>query len=370
MSATSTPPASPSRRDYCYVPNSLVENMIFFTRAELALALTVLRRSNSIGGDPVTVSDSNWREWTGLSPRQKEYAVAGLAKKGLWVEGRGDKAKYSWQYEMFESYARQTAHDQQTKTDGRKANAVPAKKGAMVHADCAEGCAMLQQATGAAAKLVLLPAGKIEQAWPATLATLRGNFPMVTGAFLARLVAIVKASIGVVTDAELAHAVAVAHKDYQRGEGLFLQTVPEALAAIRRVKAKPVPPAAGGISTDAILQRIGDVLAVLSRDTWAPGDLLADLARLKERYIDDAPELRNMQQLDDEMNALEKRIIEAGRNSIGIPQRDKINRRVADKVKPYALKMSPAQLDQLGANFLEHELMEYFGVPRLGAFYA
>jgi hypothetical protein len=351
----------PQTGQFFYVPNSLTENQMFLTHAELAMALIVLRRSHSNKGGPISVSDENWKNWTGLSVRQKKYAIAGLEKKGLRVEGRGDKSRYSWHVDAWESYARQTAIEQRAKTDGRKPTPVPAKKGAMVHPDCANGCAMLQQEP---AKLVLLPPGKVEQSWPETLDVIRQAFPLVSGAFLARLVGVVNASIGTVTDTELAHAVTVAYKRNQRREGLFLQTVPEALAAIRRVKVKPAPVAAGGLDRAAIERRIGEVLDVLTRDAWAPDDLLADLGRLQERATS-----TELQQLDDEMNALEKRIIEAAHISLGDPQRLKIQQRIAVKLKPYSLKMSREQLDQLGRQFLEHELMQYFGVPRLGAFY-
>lgn len=356
---------------FFYVPNSLIENLRFFTHAEFAMAMLVLRRSHSIKGGPIPVSDENWKNWTGLSARQKEYAVAGLAKKGLSVEGRGDKARYSWQFDMWESYARQTAYEEKTKTEGRKPATVPAKKGAMVHPDCANGCAMLQGGEAAAAKLILLPAGKIEQAWPASLAQLRDYFPLVSGAFLARLVGVVKTSIGVVTDAELAHAVTIAYKHHQQREGLFLSTVPEALAAIRRVKAKPVPPAAGGVSYPAIVEQIEKVIAVLYGDVWAPRELVEDLERLLTRVAS-----TDLQQLDDEMTAIEKRIIEAAHVSLADPQRAKIRQRVAVRLKPYADgagrrggPMTPDQLDRLARQFLEVELLKYFAVPRLGVFY-
>jgi len=346
---------------FFYVPNSLTENQMFLTHAELAMALIVLRRSHSNKGGAVPVSDENWKNWTGLSIRQKKYAVAGLEKKGLRIEGRGDRARYAWQFDMWESYARQTAIEQRAKTEGRKPAPVPAKKGAMVHPECAAGCAMLQQTP---AKLVLLPAGQIEQAWPETLSTIRQAFPPVTGAFLARLVGVVKASIGTVTDAELAHAVTIAYKRQQRSEGLFLDTVPEALAALRRVKAKPVLPAAGDVDPAAIEQRIGEVLTILSADNWASAALCADLEKLRDRV-----KSTELQQLDDEMNALEKRIINAAHDAIAEPQREKIRQRVAGQMKSYAGKMSPAQLDQLAHTMLERELLQYFDVPRLGVFY-
>lgn len=350
---------------YAAIPNSLIENQSFLTHAELSMALIVLRRGGGTD-DGIPVSDANWEKWTGLGARQKKYAIAGLQKKGLRVDGRGDQARYRWQRDMWDSYARQREREERAKTEGRKPAAVPAKKGAMVHPACREGgCSMMKNPP--AGELIQMPGPivPIEMAWPETLAGIREVFPLVSGAFVARLVSVVKTSIGSVTDAELAKGVAIAYKRNQQGEGLFLHTVPEALAAIRRVRPKPVPAAAGGIEKNAIAEQIEKVIAVLYGDTWAPRELLEDLQRLLTRV-----ERTELQQLDDEMIVLEKRIIEAAHVSITDPQRVKIRDRVASQMKPYALKMSPAQLDQLSRQLLEREILQYFDVPRLGVFYS
>lgn len=230
--------AAPARKaqltgGYANIPNSLIENQFFLTRAELALALIVLRRGGT--GEPVTVSDANWESWTGLGARQKEYAITGLKKKGLEIAGR---SKFRWDRDMWESYARQASRDlaaQRAKTEGRAA-AVPAKKGAMVHPDChSGGCSMLRdEKNSSPAPLIILPGKKLES-WPRSLDAVRSAFPVVTGVFIGRLVAIVRATVGPVDDDELATAIVSAYKRRQESPGLFLSTVPEVIAARRRM---------------------------------------------------------------------------------------------------------------------------------------
>ncbi len=80
----SAPAPAPPRRvtaGYFKCPNSLAENQGLLTPAEKAFALIVFRRE---GAWPV--SDKHWHEWTGLEPRIKLNAIAGLRKKGLRVE--------------------------------------------------------------------------------------------------------------------------------------------------------------------------------------------------------------------------------------------------------------------------------------------
>jgi hypothetical protein len=275
---------------YAQIPNSIIENQAAMTRAELALALIVLRRGGANENDGVLVSDRNWQSWTGLSPRLKEYAIRGLAGdekagivgKGLEIHGRGERARYRFEYRNWESFVRNHRAEARPRTVGRKASVAP-KVGSKIHPDCRErGCAMLAAERGETkSKLTLVssapiaqpvaqldtarsgdntrsgaggdkyvipdgtplastptaqPVAQNDKTWADTLRTLREFFPLVGLAFLARLVAVVSALFSGLTDSELAQGVRLAwshNRKRQHGEGLFLYTVPDAVRVIR-----------------------------------------------------------------------------------------------------------------------------------------
>lgn len=91
----------------------------------------------------IDVSSRNWQEWTGLDPKSRDLAIRGLTKKGFFVSGRGDKAKFRFDLRAWESYYRTTEkksrpHVQQKRT--------PAKPGQMIHPECREqGCFLARQ---------------------------------------------------------------------------------------------------------------------------------------------------------------------------------------------------------------------------------
>ncbi len=129
-------PARRPTRGYFSCPNSLAENQALPTPAERALALIVFRRDP---GSPI--SDEHWTRWTGLEPRSKQYAIAGLRKKGLEVQGEGDKAKYTFHRHHWDSFVRTAEREEKPRTTGR---AVAAAPGAKVHPECrAHGCSRL-----------------------------------------------------------------------------------------------------------------------------------------------------------------------------------------------------------------------------------
>jgi hypothetical protein len=75
-----------------------------------------------------------------------------------------------------------------------------------------------------------------ESQWPLTLARLRAVVPGIDALFLLRLLQIVNTRFSGVTDVELAAAAEQAWRarsGYQKGAGLFLDTIPEAMAALR-----------------------------------------------------------------------------------------------------------------------------------------
>jgi hypothetical protein len=280
-------------RGWFPVPNSLIENQGLLTRPELALSLIVLRRAGQ-GNEKIPVSDGNWEAWTGLSPRAKEYAEAGLRKKGtLEIVGRGKSARYGFSRDGWENHVR---HAERTKprTEGRRA--VDPKPGSLIHPKCREqGCAVLRTEHGESgltdlystniaqlvaqcgitvlksahtsevglagdsstpgptfslestkvAQPVAQTADLAEQVWSKALAVLRAVFPLIGIGFLVRLVAVVRTAFADVTDQQLAQAIQIAwaqKRTTQKSEGLFLLTVPEALATLRRQR----PMAPGG----------------------------------------------------------------------------------------------------------------------------
>lgn len=91
----------------------------------------------------IDVSSRNWQEWTGLDPKSRDLAIRGLTKKGFFVSGRGDKAKFRFDLRAWEAFYRTTEkksrpHVQQKRT--------PAKPGQMIHPECREqGCFLARQ---------------------------------------------------------------------------------------------------------------------------------------------------------------------------------------------------------------------------------
>jgi hypothetical protein len=279
---------------YVKVPTSLVEHLWLLTPAETALCLVVLRRGSRNGAFvPVTISESNWAKWTGLSGRQRDYAIAGLRDKGLTMQGRGDKALFSFDLNAFKSFAASAVPAKaQARTKGR-AKGVPVPAGTIVHEDCRKnGCQMLcgseeQSCTplvrmpprsvptlvavpvadiarsvggesraeferdrmgqsGDTATLVSAPRGKRVDyglLFPDTLALLRSVWPLVGSDFMARLVGNCLLSVEreQLTDDVLSRAVKFAHEarsHNQKSEGLFLVTVPP---FVKRLVAAVVP---------------------------------------------------------------------------------------------------------------------------------
>jgi hypothetical protein len=293
---------------FAQVPNSVIENLRVFTPAELALTLMVLRRE---AGAPIT--DKTWQSWTGLSPRAKEYAVAGLRKKCLHVEGRGDQMRFAFEPNSWERFVRTVDRGDAARTEGRKAAVAP-KPGAKVHPDCrARGCAMLTSDSGqiptnggmpsgradvtyisggpvestaseanaqpvaqtpapelqpSAAKSEAAPpprnevsTGETERGWPKTLAALRMFFPVVAAIYIQRLLAVILESAPgdpLPSDellSEAVHAAGQRKKRYQTDPGLFMHTVPEQLALLKRRPPRP-PPGEGPRLTDRELEEL------------------------------------------------------------------------------------------------------------------
>lgn len=386
MSAAAPAPAKVTA-GYAVIPNSLIENQVNLTRAELALALIVLRRGGA--SDPITVSDRNWESWTGLSPRNKEYAISGLKAKGLEVDGRGDQARFRWARNTWEHYVR---HAERTKprTAGR-VQSVPAAPGARVHPSCRDtGCAMLSCSPPAGENsgngLSLVPATSIAQpvaqvvaaAWVQTLEAVRQFFPLVGVAFLVRLVAMVRALFCDIQDQELAAAVRYAYYQkagFQKYEGLFLFTVPEAIAALRKLPPKAeTPPAQERYGRPAIVAMIRGVAAALDA-RGAPFERhVKQLARVAGGLEGAswgpaaALEMDQLDALEQDLEARQAAITETAIDTLTAAQTVKISESVEKQLAPYA-KMSADQRAHLRRQFTEAETLQALAIPRLGLLY-
>jgi hypothetical protein len=305
-------PSSPTR-GYSQIPNSIIENRAYFTDAEFSLALIILRRGGA--GESCTVSDSNWERWTGMSARTKEYAVAGLKAKGFESDGRGDSARFSFHNRAWENFVKTGGGQNKPRTVGRKTGVSP-KKGAKVHPSCCEnGCALLAAENSAngislvpaplnaqpvaqtvlesdsttgpkkhlkpVSALIPLPnAQPVAQTFKNSLALLQSGFPLVDSVFLGKLVSASRVVRPAVTDVELVQAISLAwekKRKRQDSEGLFLETVPAALAAIGKAPAavhRSVPPE--------------DVLATREAQEREYQEARADAERVKDQRRKDS----------------------------------------------------------------------------------
>lgn len=405
-------------KGFAQVPNSLIENQVIFTRAELALALIVLRRGGQ--SEAVPVSDRNWQTWTGLSPRVKEYAIAGLRKKCITVQGRGDTARYSFARDQWDQFVR-TVNRAPARTVGR---AVEPRPGAKIHQACRDrGCALLASESGgpelvspspsapnaqpvaqcsasqinltsspgepaadpsAGGRGKLIPlssapnaqrvarmADGAEQLWTRTLGALQSIFPLIGIVFLVRLVATVRAVFHDIRDEELAEAVGFAWQAkarMQKSEGLFFLTVPAAVAHLRKKKPSRThsgelhaPGLADGVRM--LLERVAEAL----RPRGAPfAPILAELLELRGRVTDDV-ELETVEQ---SMMDLEGRIIAAARELLSDLERKTVAECAAEGVKPYARLWNGVQLADLRGKIEDRETLTVLGIPRLSLFYA
>ena len=401
-----------------------------------ALTLIVLRRGGA--REPITVSDRNWQSWTRLSPRAKEYAIAGLRKKCLTTVGRGDRSKLRFDPAQWESYAPTVARENKPRTSGRS---VDPKPGAKIHPDCRErGCALLQplpvnpeshlslvpapsNAQPVAQTNYLLPppeyvsiltgpvsilsepqkglspktstrnaqpvahsaqtagrsADAAEQAWCLALAALRAIFPWIGVPFLVRLVAFCRTLVRDVADVELAQAIGLAwerKKLTQRGEGLFLYTVPEVLLELRR---RP-PPSAAVQSRDlaaGVKLLLREALqAVQARG--APFAALADELDTLNRSVEHRG-LVDVEATDQEMERLEAALVATGRSVLTPADRAAIAAAIDSALAPYLRTpgdhsrrgaLASDHVAKLRAQFEAREILAVLGIPRLSVFYA
>ncbi len=208
------------------VPNSFVENQhLLKAPASRALALIVFRAESEPNGLR-TLPDRRWEAWTGFKDRQKEYAIKELREFGLNVTGRGDTAKFSWDWNRWNQAIKTPNPDHKSPNYSPKART--AKPGAKVHEDCHEnGCARLrecslQNSTNQTTPF-LVPLNAqytaqtveevTEKKWSKTLAAMRDGFASAGVQLLMKLLAVLWAIAGLddVSDYVLSEAVKTAY---------------------------------------------------------------------------------------------------------------------------------------------------------------
>jgi hypothetical protein len=323
---------------FVQVPSSFVENQHCFIPAERALALTLFRRVTDEKGHTnlkgtATISDRTWEKWTGLQPRMKELAIKGLREKGLMVEGRGDTAKFSWNWDNWNealSSPRPSNYDPKRK---ERDAAAAAKK---VHPDCATGCAKLREAAaqngGSNQKtpLLVMPvaqpvtrtmAAATEGNWPKTMLAMR-DISCDVGLALLKLILTAISIFGAVADGVLAAAVRNAGK-YQSdrlgkyGVGLLVKVIPNILQTWKAKGMRlDVEPDEGKSPADE-RQRTLDILNAKK--------ILADIAA--ERQVDPPYNEADIQWANDVLASSESspsRETEGVRQS-GVPCRSDLN---------------------------------------------
>lgn len=312
MASPATSTFSPNRKvtnGWTAVPNSFIENQAAMIPAERALALAIFRRTSKVlpngrlSFDNAPISDRTWESWTGLAPRQREYAIKGLRERGLLLDGRGDSAKFSWDLSCWNESLKRI---QVLESPNPKPKERAVQPGAKIHEEChTNGCAMLRQCQGAqdgpksispmlvmpvaqcTAQIEKQPAPKhsqndTEKNWPKTLTVMRNQSLTLGVSLLIRLLAIIQAMFGKVADDVLSHAVAVAFKD--RGDAilskhaLLLRIVPEVLAGMKQrgvklaIKIEQSPPGELKPSDQEIAQA-RDILRVEDSGRWKEPDI-------------------------------------------------------------------------------------------------
>jgi hypothetical protein len=299
MAAPSETPSTVRIEKYFKVPNEFAEHQHAFIPAERALALLIWRTAQNSRGlndhlnGVAQITDQQWHDYTGLQPRMKELAIRGLKEKGLEVNGEGQKAKFSWNWNRWNNAFRDrpepSAYDPRRK---ERDAAAAAKK---VHPDCATGCAKLREMTAKnggsnqPSALLVMPVAQLvahkpktatEANWPKTMLALR-DISCDVGLALLKLILTAISIFGAVADGVLAAAVKNAGKHQsdrlgKYGVGLLVKVIPNILQTWKAKGMRlDVEPDEGKPPADE-RQRMADILNAKK--------ILADIAA--EREVD------------------------------------------------------------------------------------
>lgn len=394
---------------FAQVPRSVIANIWAFTPAEIALLLMVNNNTKR-----KSISDRHWIEWTGLAPRSKEVAAKGLRDKGLKVEGRGDTAHYYFEPKRWQAYLRSV--DRVALQQPKPSKAVSPRPGAKIHEQCRDrGCALMfeempaQVAADPGLTLVaptenaqktaqtpsggcslrpkqtpphdfgLIPipailnaqktaqaaAGSVGRVWPLSLQRLQSLFITADELFLTKLLDAVRSTFRGVTDAELVKAISaawVAKKGIQKAEGLFLSTVPAALAVMRK---QPAPEAAPGLDEQATA-----AVTRLSANLRARGAGYVKHAEAIELVGSTAVAGGDLMQAEERLGEIEAAVIETFRAELSPHNRAGIRQRVAEASAVHARHMSVPQAAEFEKQTEGREILAVFDIPRFSLFYA
>lgn len=424
-SAASARPINRTPRGYFEAPNSLAVNLSLLTHAELCLVLVTCRQAD---GRPIT--DIQWQEWTGLHPRMKYNAAKGLKKRDcLTVDGKGNSAGFHFDKDAWLQYVAH-AERSKPRTSGRRAvDPKPAQqvdpecrergcgllrmrcgetglspdmpvqdvKPVSIPAADSDRLVMVRTAsadaggsvpvatltgflyprdaesTPSAATKVVKPVSTIqpvESLWAASLAVLRSVFPLVGVAFLTRLLATVCALFADVTDSELSNSIRLAwawNRSRQKGEGLFLLTVPEALRFIRTggdarlgsvTRAHDSPPF-----------RVEDVRAFVGRNVKALKEAGYDAIACALAVLDVDALYPDLTELEERLTAIESAMVATARAAASDALLADVRVDVARDLRPYESRMYGDQRASLEKQFTERRLLELAKLPRLSLFY-
>lgn len=386
-------------------PRSVITNIWAFTPAEIALLLMVENNTTRR-----SISDRHWVEWTGLAPRSKEVAVKGLRDKGLTVEGRGDKAHYFFEAKKWEAYVRTV---DRAAIQTKPSKAVSPRPGAKIHEQCRDrGCAMmfdeLPTEVPTDSGLSLLPAtqnaqktaqttpsgcslrpktlppsnsgltqvtatqnaqktarsvGSLGQVWPLSLERLQGLFITADEVFLTKLLDVVRSSFRGVTDGELVVAINsawLAKKSIQKGEGLFLRTVPAALAVKRR---EPAPLAAPGL-----FEQANGAMGRLSGNLRARGGEYVKHAESVE-FVGTAMGVGgDLLQAEEQLGQIQAAVVETCRAELSPHNRDVVRQRVAEMSSRHGRHMTAAQALTFERQTEDREILNVCEIPRFTLF--
>ena len=397
MSAPAAVRRQPQRqatRGYFECPNSLAENQALLTPAERALALLLFRRDEGS-----VITDETWTKWTGLEPRSKNYAAAGLRKKGLEVQGEGDRARYTFHRHRWDNFVRTAEPVERPRTEGRAETPAP---GAKVHPECREnGCSLLR------AKAVGLLCGPVEskrsgevaqpvaqanspkepalatanggkdsvnggeRAWAKTLGALRSAFALIGVFFVMQLLAeIRRRSPGLPdpTDEELAAAVELAWsttKHKQKHPGLFKDTVPEALRVLRANPLLAHPPRGERERREA--QVIDEMRARLIRGADALRRHGQKAASVQAAALAEKLSEWTLEEVCGQVDELEGWIVAALlADGLGAKQRAEVVRRSVELVQTLRLEGTPAEQVAVAERIqMREDVLKAAGLPSL-----
>lgn len=353
---------SEKKAHYGQLWDDVADNQRHLADSELRFLLLLCRR-----GWAASISDNTWESSTGLHPRMKNRAVAGLRRKGLVVNGHGKGARYSFNRHEWAAYTHRNRDTEvKARTEGRK---VCAKPGQQIHPMCRDrGCQRLCE------EKAVIPINSIIASpnqtpmsgiapdpppspppspplLPLTFAAILKLYPKTTDDFPQRLKSECEAKgLRDFTDEQLAKAVFAAQRPKQHSAGLFLRYVP---AALRAIMAQPEIPgtrqtvSSGSEQISAYLKKQSAALQALGFEDFA-----TEICLLNRE---------DLNQLDEQLANLGERV--AARLK---PPPDEL---IEAELKEAHRKMSPEQLARLRESIRRRLMIEQAGLEGFGVIY-